>query len=397
MLLCGVAELEAGWTVGVRIAHPLRTQTTLVERGTALTASMIAELSKLGIDRVWVTSDWGQSFVNDLGAALSEEQQAIFEAMRDGFLAQESSSVSKVSVNGYTDRITGLIKAALTGKKYASLAAQMGPGAHPLFAHCANVSYLCVVASLELESYLMQERPLKSAREACDHNALGLAGLLHDVGKLREEGVASGSAPIRHEAHLAKGDRTKAYCDHTERGYAMLDARTVPASVRVAVRDHHQRWDGYGWPKRASRAGAPLKTLRGKDIHVYARIVGACNLLDNLLHDASGLSRAPVEALSLFASSTYDGWCDPVVRKALLEVVHPFAVGTLVVLSDGTACGVTEPRPDCPCLPKVCPLTENATAIDLASPNESRRIATHEGRDVSRCYYEPGALLTRAA
>jgi len=72
----------------------------------------------------------------------------------------------------------------------------------------------------------------------------GLAGLLHDVGRVGHE-------------HLERDD------DHTSRGAELLSRLGQPEEVVQSALYHHERFDGSGFP-----AG-----LRGEAIPVTARVV----------------------------------------------------------------------------------------------------------------------------
>lgn len=387
MLMCAVCELEPGWVVGAPVRHPVRRETQLVSEGTSLTQKMIEQLERQGVTRVWVTGDFAPRDY-DRGATrqLSEEQRFVYDALAEDFAGRARSTISNASVQKYRARVLDLVMKTMSNRAYASMAARMGREGDQVFAHAAGVAYLCVVAGLELEPYIIRERSRLSTDRALDHASLGLAGLLHDVGK------ANCDHEVRelHEVHLSDDDDEEAYREHIRVGYEMLEYANAPASVRVAVRMHHQRWDGSGWPC-GDECGLPGRgCVGGSMIHIYSRIVAAANALDNLLTSADGSSRPPVAALAEFASARFDGWFDPVVRTALLRAVQPFAVGSRVVLSDGTACVVAEPEVGFPCLPRVVPLEEEEAPIPLVK--DERRIARHEGADVSAWFYEAGAV-----
>jgi putative nucleotidyltransferase with HDIG domain len=81
----------------------------------------------------------------------------------------------------------------------------------------------------------------------------GLAGLLHDVGKVGHE-------DLDHDP------------EHTVRGAEYLKGLTVPAAVVQAARSHHERHDGSGFPDG----------LAGDAIPELARIVGIVDTFDKV-------------------------------------------------------------------------------------------------------------------
>ena len=82
---------------------------------------------------------------------------------------------------------------------------------------------------------------------------VGLAGLLHDVGKVGYEG-------IDHDP------------EHTLRGAAFLANAGMPEIVVQAARSHHERADGSGFPMKTS----------GNTIPEIARIVGIVDTFDDI-------------------------------------------------------------------------------------------------------------------
>jgi putative nucleotidyltransferase with HDIG domain len=91
------------------------------------------------------------------------------------------------------------------------------------------------------------------AADAAALSLAGLAGLLHDVGRVGHE-------TLDHDP------------EHTERGAAYLQGLGLPAAVVEVARSHHERADGSGYPGH----------LRGGEIPELARIVGLCDQFDEI-------------------------------------------------------------------------------------------------------------------
>ncbi|HEX6813939.1 MAG TPA: HD domain-containing phosphohydrolase [Planctomycetota bacterium] len=147
-----------------------------------------------------------------------------------------------------------------------------------LTAHCFTVSVLAM--------------GLAKSVLAADAGTLlqaGLAGLLHDIGKVGHEG-------LEHDP------------EHTTRGASYLRNLGLPGPVVEAARLHHERWDGSGYPQ----------ALRGPAIPQLAHIVGLANTFDNVY--SSQQPRVGVfDALRILAQA-YHGCFDDKLAQGLVRM-----------------------------------------------------------------------------
>ncbi|MHB8376750.1 MAG: sensor domain-containing diguanylate cyclase/phosphohydrolase [Dehalococcoidia bacterium] len=104
---------------------------------------------------------------------------------------------------------------------------------------------------------------------ASDADELGLAGVLHDIGKIRvpDAILISPSQLSDVEWALMK--------QHTVWGAEFLGSRPGFALAATVARSHHERWDGSGYP-----AG-----LAGEDIPLAATIVSVADALDAMTNN----------------------------------------------------------------------------------------------------------------
>lgn len=386
MLYCGLDELEGGMTVAASVFHPRRPQTELLARGVSLDAAMLARLGSLGVPGVWVDHDLTADLDPLINPVPSKTLQGALHQLRDDFAAIGGRTVSAGRVQAYRQIVMELVCELIANRNVSGLTERLVGGSPSLFTHSANVAYLSISVGIELETYIVAQRRHMSNEHARDLTGLGVGALLHDIGKLtmdrsvrrRHEIDAPDPAPVRNPDSGAgacpsaadpppDGDDAGDYRGHPAVGFAMLRDTRVPASARQIVLNHHQRWDGSGFPDMCDatddrKQGVP----RGEQVHVFSRIVAAANVLDNLLR-APGAARPVVAALHAFTDARFEGWFDPIVRDAMLRRVPPFPVGSRVVLSDGRAAVVVAPSIEQPCRPTVRLLDDGPEpqAIDL--------------------------------
>jgi HD-GYP domain-containing protein (c-di-GMP phosphodiesterase class II) len=383
MILLAPTELRAGMAAGVGVRHPADPETVLVGPGVELTDETIRGLLDRGVPHLWIhhpgTEDLepaARSDPTDLVATLAG-------LLRERVVLSGDGLVSVGVVQSVRTLAMELITELMARRAYAGHAARVRGRPDPFFAHAANVAFLGVLIGLELEPYLVRERSRLEIGQARDLTSLAIGAALHDVGKL-------GHGTESHAWHEvgAEGEAPTGYRLHPEAGRRMLARSRAPAPAVQAVLLHHQRWSGDGWPD-VTRVGFPEpRPLRGREIHVFARIVGVANALENLLARADGRDEAPATALAALADRLHEGWFDPVVHAAALRAIAPFPVGSRVTLSDGAECVVVAPNRGLPCRPVVRPLegADPESTIDLAEAADLG-VARCLGRDVAGLGY----------
>jgi len=353
MLLCSVGDLEAGMRTGGSVLHPQRPETELLRPGVTLDASMIRHLRRVGIRQVWVHHDATSDLDGAVASELTEARVKVFTQLRNDFGRLASDTISTATVQSYRTAVSDLICALISSRKFASLSQQMLEDPSGVFSHSASVAYLSILVGLEIESYIVRQRSRMSSDRARDLLPLGLGAIMHDVGKVGEAEGGGGEHEIRWSDD-ADPQAIEAYREHVFRGYRMLDDSRAPATSKQVVLNHHQKFDGSGWPCMSwATDGRRKQPQSGSAIHIFSRVVAAANVLDNLLTDASGRRRPAVAALHEFAGPRFDGWFDPVVRGLMVRRIPPFAVGAMVRLSDGQAAAVVSPSYAQPCRPSV--------------------------------------------
>lgn len=82
---------------------------------------------------------------------------------------------------------------------------------------------------------------------------LALAAILRDLGRL-----AMGGRLVPLGRHTESQDARRRIERHVELAMRLLEGIALPAEVRSAVRHHHERWDGAGYPDALAREDIPL-------------------------------------------------------------------------------------------------------------------------------------------
>lgn len=204
--------------------------------------------------------------------------------------------------------------------------------------HCINVAILSMGLARALEW------------DETDVEHAGLAGLLHDLGKMR----------VDHDILNKPGRLTPEEFDHLKRhsqlGYDLLKTdQAVPADVALAVLEHHERPDGHGYPN-GKRQGA---------YSAMASLVAVVDAYDAITsHRIYDAARSHHEALSILwqqRETQFEG----IMVEAFIQFMGWVTPGTLVRMTDDSLAVVVQARMGKRLLPIVQILTPGDTGHQL--------------------------------
>lgn len=144
----------------------------------------------------------------------------------------------------------------------------------------------------------------------------GLAGLLHDIGK-----TILPPSILNKPGRLADTELLLMRM-HPQQGHEILQGLVgLPEQVLDACLQHHERYDGSGYPQR----------LSGKQISLFARMTAICDVYDALTSDRPYKS-AWDAAAALARMVSWEGHFDHQLLQAFVKVVGIYPIGSLVRL-----------------------------------------------------------------
>lgn len=152
-----------------------------------------------------------------------------------------------------------------------------------------------------------------------DLNALILAGLVHDIGKLRINPLVLNKAGRLSEEEFEEIKKHPVYTHKmlTELGYKNFD-------IIRAVTLHHEKEDGSGYPLG----------LTGDKIPLYAKILAIADIFDAMTSNRVYKERvSPFKVLEMFQNQTF-GQLDYLIVITFIKKFLEYYVGSEVVLSN---------------------------------------------------------------
>jgi HD-GYP domain-containing protein (c-di-GMP phosphodiesterase class II) len=319
----------------------------LIQRDREIPMDLVPRLRELGVIEVWVRQRSLEFLEELVDEDLGEHQRDVYLQVRKNFEAIVHNPAADLDVERFQSSV-GSLFAFLRECSCGNLLLQkLDAFDNYLMSHSTNVCYLSLLLGLQLERYLIRERSSRQAREAKDLRELGLGCLLHDVGKMRIP------PEILNKPGKLTPEEFEVMKLHPVYGYEQVKGR-VSATVAQVVLNHHQRYDGKGYPERIDQAtGEKLEQLSGRRIPIFCRIATVCDVYDaattrRCYHNA----KPPVQVLHEMRT-----WCagafDPIIERAFYEIIPPFPIGQVVKLSNGMEAVVIDFNPRRPVSPKV--------------------------------------------
>lgn len=172
---------------------------------------------------------------------------------------------------------------------------------------------------------------------------LGLAGLLHDVGKMKiDPAILNKPGKLTQEEfeHIKL---------HPRFGYeALCSQDDIPAAAVQAAHGHHERLDGRGYPQG----------LDGYQIPFITRVVTIVDAFDAITSHRAYDDARPIQTAYDVLRSGADKQFDGALVQEFIRWLGVFPVGTLVELHTGEVALVLEKHPQLHLRPKVVVLRD---------------------------------------
>lgn len=193
----------------------------------------------------------------------------------------------------------------------------------------------------------------------------GLAGLLHDIGKMAIAGA------ILNKPGKLTDDEFLVIRQHPQRGAQILRASgpLCEAVVDVCLH-HHERMDGSGYPDR----------LSGEQISLFSRMAAICDVYDAVTSDRP-YNEAWSPAIAIQKMSGWKRHFDHSIFHAFVKSIGIYPVGSIVRLCSGNIGVIIEQNPGSLLMPKVkifFSTTTNAyitpTIIDMSRTTPAEKI-----------------------
>jgi putative nucleotidyltransferase with HDIG domain len=156
-----------------------------------------------------------------------------------------------------------------------------------------------------------------------DIEAVGMAGLFHDLGKSKIP------SEILNKPSELTASETNIMKRHSELGYELAKAQDVfAADILRGIIEHHERMDGTGYPQG----------LKKEQIHPYAQIIAIADVYDAMTTERSYKnSESPFVAVEIIKDLSYRQHLNPALVNRFLKNIYRLYIGAQVILTNGKA------------------------------------------------------------
>jgi HD-GYP domain-containing protein (c-di-GMP phosphodiesterase class II) len=237
--------------------------------------------------------------------------------------------VSGVSMEARSiDNITGRLLQAVREQRNSFIGYILGGEIKGLSMAKSMVNTAILSALIALEIRMPNHKVLQVVTGA----------LLHDMGMLRLP-----KEIVEKRGGLSDAELQRVQ-SHTLYTYKIVNKELLyPEEVGLIVLQHHERWDGEGYPRR----------LSGTAIDLGARIVSVADAFEAMVsHKPYRNSMMGYQAMKNLLSDNLRRF-DPDVIKAFIQTMGIYPIGSIVLLNNGALARVIDVQPSAPLRPTI--------------------------------------------
>jgi len=312
---------------GMKVVHDVRSRDSvlLLTAGTVLTSKHIASLHKWEVSAVYVDMGFLPPAAFEPFVSLATRQNVVREL--SDFLRRSEHSSHLCRTPAMEEAVVAIVDEVLRNRSSQFNLAEMRNYDEYLLSHSLGVCVLAVITGVNLG---WQRDKLVQLR---------LAGLLHDVGKVKvPRAILLKPGPLNR----------REWREMRKHPIYALDILDEESCIMDAATQHHETMDGGGYPYG----------LREEAIGEFARVIAIADVYDAMTADRVYRRAVPVHEVLEIVYASGGPRFDPSVVRAFVRGIVAYPVGSVVELNDRSVAVVTGSRPGLPLYPRVRVLQE---------------------------------------
>lgn len=280
----------------------------LLHKGSTLSNVYINKLKIIGYkgllidDEISKDVDYHQNFVSqEVKCTIANKLQVAFTKTADG-----KQNISK-NIKELRELIDDIVNDMLSSKDLTLNLIELKMFDNYTYFHSINVAIIVLVLGYHVG---LNTNDLKD---------LGLAGLLHDIGKLFV------SNEILNKPNKLTKDEFEQMKLHSFMGYKTLKKNPqLNSKICISVLNHHEHFNGKGYPNN----------LKGNKINLWSRIICIADVYDALTSDRPYRKAYKHSNVIEYIMANCGELFDPDLVALFLSKIYPYPVGSVVKLSN---------------------------------------------------------------
>ncbi|HHX60080.1 MAG TPA: HD-GYP domain-containing protein [Epulopiscium sp.] len=316
--------LQEGMLLGKSIYN--KNGSLLLREGSNIRQQYISKVIELDIQGLYVEDELSRGI--EVESVINEELRLnTVEKIKDIFIdiQKESSNLSK-NMSMANTYVEDMIEELINNKHVMVNMVDIKSFDEYTYHHSVNVCVLSIIIGISIN--LTQE----------ELSSLGMAALLHDIGKVFiNQELLNKVAPLTvEEFEVMK--------EHPMNGYKYMKSTfDFPFQTNLGVLQHHEKYDGTGYPQNKA----------GEEIFLFGRIIAIADVYDALVSNRYyKKALLPSEAMEYIMGGAGTHF-DFELVNVFIRKVAAYPLGTCVKLSNGVEGIVVENYPDASTRPKI--------------------------------------------
>jgi HD-GYP domain-containing protein (c-di-GMP phosphodiesterase class II) len=329
----------------------------LLRRGFRLSIPLASRLGSLGVRAVWIEDDMGDGIIpaqplpDHVRTSTEQAVGSCLTAARA--VAADLKDLPARAFQQIEHAAESLLKALADCPEAALAFDDLSSADSYTYSHSVRVATLGLLLGQRIDRVdgwidYRGERRYDRMVERMTQLTMGL--LIHDIGKI------SIPESILNKPGKLTGDEWELIKTHPAAGASMLSSDRISPLTRSIVRDHHERWDGLGYPGGR----------HGDDTHQFARIAAVADVYDAITADRPYQpATAPHVGVKVVREGAGTQFDEQIVEH-FLRIAMPYPVGYTITLPDGTPGAVAGVDPEEPEYPVIRYRNDDGELIEAA-------------------------------
>lgn len=328
------AFLREGMTVAKTLYG--KNNERLLVRGVTLNEKIIQSIRRLKIPGLYIDDDISRDIEN-IGIISDELRLKTIDGLKSIFQSVSSGArITEDSLTVVRARIESIIDELMENKNVMINMFDLKCFDDYTYSHCVNAAVLSVIIGMAMNL----------DRETLSR--LAMSAVLHDIGKMFvDKSILNKPAVLTKEEfdHIRQ---------HSILGYNYArESFLLSNACHPGIRDHHERFDGSGYPDGKT----------GSEISLFGRIISVADVYDALTSERPYRSAmSPSEAMEYIMGHSGTEF-DPSIVSSFLRSVAPYPVGSTVLLSNGCTAIVVENYANFGLRPKVRVIADHGEPV----------------------------------